>query len=145
MLKLCNQSCGRVVLIRSILYWSCCQIPCIFNWWGRDGLWWPALSCHWLSRTRCGQYLLSVKWIIYGILFLHLSASSLACCCPRTFFDKRLDKLPWTSFMSNLLFLQMIISRSVLVSANDYPCGVWGLGLTTCSLYDGPLLSLYLK
>ena len=41
----------------------------------RDGLWWSALSGHWLFCTGCCQYLLNVKCLIYGLLFLQLSTS----------------------------------------------------------------------
>ena len=34
---------------------------------------WPALSGHWLSCTGYWHYLLCMKWLMYGILLLHLS------------------------------------------------------------------------
>ena len=52
---------------------------------GRDGLWWPAFSGHWLFCAVCWQCLLSMKWLMFGILFLHLS-TSLWCFCPRISF-----------------------------------------------------------
>ena len=107
------------------------------DWWGvplvlfiftdrdRDGLWWPALSGHWLSCTGCCQYLLNTKYLMYGPLllqFVHL---------PRTFFLKNgLGYFPWTSFVSHLHTILRIISRSV--------SGGW----TTCLLCNGPILVL---
>ena len=41
----------------------------------RDGIWWPALSKHWLCCTGCCQYLLNMKYLRYGILSLHFSTS----------------------------------------------------------------------
>ena len=44
---------------------------------GMDGLWWPALSGHWLSCTGCCQYLLNMKYLMYGLLSLLLSPPSM--------------------------------------------------------------------
>ena len=66
----------------------------------RDGLWWPALPGHWLSFTGFCQYLLYMKCLMYGLLFLQLS-TSLGCFHPRTFFLKKTD---WTSFYVPLLY-----------------------------------------
>ena len=54
----------------------------------RDGLRWPALSRNWLSCTRCWLYLLTMKWVMWRTLFLHIS-HSLGCFCPRTIFTKK--------------------------------------------------------
>ena len=53
---------------------------------GKGGLWWPVPSEHWLFYTGCWRYLLSMKWLMYGLLFLHFP-TSLWCLCPRTIFD----------------------------------------------------------
>ena len=45
------------------------------------------LSGHWLSCSACYQYLLNMKCLMYGLLFLQLS-TSLGCFCPWTFFLK---------------------------------------------------------
>ena len=34
--------------------------------WGRDSLWWHALSRYWLSCTRCWQYFPCMKWLMYA-------------------------------------------------------------------------------
>ena len=59
----------------------------------RDGLWWPAHSGHWLSCTGCWQYLLGIKWLMYGLLFLYLS-TSLGYFCPWISFWK----MDWTCY-----------------------------------------------
>ena len=93
--------------------------------------------------TGCWQYLPSMKWLMYGILFLRLS-TSLGCFCPQTFFSQNgLDKLVKTSFMSDLYTKLRIISRSVPGLVTDSPCSVWGFKQTSCLLCDGPLLGLY--
>ena len=109
----------------------------------KDSLWWPALSRHWLSWTGCCQYLLNMKYLMYGLLFLQLSIS-LGCFCLWTFFLKNgLDQFPWTSY---ILYLQIILSRRIIRSVSGLttysPCGVWGRGWTTCLLCDGPILGL---
>ena len=58
------------------------------NWWGKDVLWWHTLSRHWLPCAGYWQYLLRMKWIMYGILFL-CSSASLGCFWPRSFFYKQ--------------------------------------------------------
>ena len=56
-------------------------------------------------------------------------------------FEKNgLDKLSWTSFISDLLL--RIIITGVPGLATDCPCGVWDHGWTIYFLYDGPLLGL---
>ena len=124
-----------------------CGMWSVYRWLvmgGRGGSWWPVLSEHWLSYTGCWRYLPSMKWLMYGILFLHLSTSPW-CFCPRTIFakknnqtktikqqqpnnkKKRLDKLPRTSFIPDLLIIQGIINRSVPYFTTDSPCGVCGV------------------
>ena len=91
---------------------------------------------------RVFTQLLYLKWLIYVILFLRLP-TSLGCLRPWTFFSNNgLDKLPWTSFISDLHTKLNTISGSVPGLATDSPCGVWGLEWTACLLYDGPLLAL---
>ena len=84
-----------------------------FDWWGvplilfvltdgeRDGLWWTALSGHWLSCTGCCQYLLNMNCLMYGLLLLK-----------------------WTSFISYLHTIPRKISRNVSGLATNSPCGV---------------------
>ena len=55
----------------------------------RHDLRWPALSGHWLSCTECWLYLLRMKLLMYGTLFLHIS-TSLGCFCPQTIFTKKI-------------------------------------------------------
>ena len=70
------------------------------------------------------MYSLSIKWLMYVILFLHLS-TSLGCFCPWAIFSQNeLDKLPWTSFVSGIYTKLVIISRSDQCLATDSPCGV---------------------
>ena len=59
---------------------------------GRDGLRRSALSANWLSCIGCLLYLLSMKWLMCGTLFLHIST---LLGCPRTVFSKK--KPDWTS------------------------------------------------
>ena len=83
-----------------------------------------------MERFKC--------WICFG----HLSAS-LGCFCPRTSFSKiRMDKLPWTYFISDLHTKLKIINRSVPGLATDSSCGVCGHGWPTCLLYAGPVSGL---
>ena len=58
-------------------------------------------------------------------------------------FEKRIRKLPCISFISHLHIKLRMISRSVPGLAIDSPRDVRGRGLTTCLLYDGPLLALW--
>ena len=67
--------------------------------------------------------------------FIHLYPRAL-------FLNNGLDNIQWTSFISDLYIKLMIISRRVTGFATGSPCGVWGRELTTCLLYDGPLLGL---
>ena len=82
-------------ILTCTLYW--CMIYFLkSDWWGvpivsfllidgeRGGLCWLVLSWHWLLFTRCCQYLLNMKCLLYGLLFLQLS-SSLDCFRPRSF------------------------------------------------------------
>ena len=56
-------------------------------------VWWPVLSDHRLSCIGYWQYLFSMKWLLYGILFLH-SSISVGCFRPRIFFRTlKLDTL----------------------------------------------------
>ena len=86
-------------------------------------------------------------WLMFGILFLHLS-TSLGCLCPQTFFlNSGLDKyIPiyrqWAFFISDLYTKIRLISRSVSGFATGSSCGIWDRGWNTCRLYDGPLLGL---
>ena len=110
---------------------------------GRDGLWWPDLSDHWLSCAGCWQYL--PERLMYGILFWHLWTSS-GCFHPRTFFlINWLGKLPWTSCESDLHTKLWLISMVIPSLATGSPCAVWGRRWTTCLLYGVPLLSLLFK
>ena len=43
-----------------------------------DGLWWPALSGHWLSYTGCCQYLFDMKCLMYGLPPYDVSAHGLS-------------------------------------------------------------------
>ena len=84
----------------------------MFDWWERNDLWWPALSGHWLSCTGCCQYLLIMKCLIHGLLFLHLST---------------IDFL-YIIFTNKLSIIRRRVSGLATVS----PCSVWGHGWTTC-------------
>ena len=52
---------------------------------GSDGIWWPALSGHRLFCNVCWQEVFSIKWLIYGILFLHSSTSPWRFCHEHSF------------------------------------------------------------
>ena len=109
----------------------------------RDSLWWPAFSGHWLSSDGCYQYLLDMRCLMYGLMFLRLS-TSLGSFHPRTFFG--LDSLDWTGSHGPLYirftYYIQYNQRECCVSglATDSPCGVLGRGWTTCLLGDGPIL-----
>ena len=108
-----------------------------------DGRWWPALSGHCLSWTGCCQYLLNMKCLTCGLLFLQLS-TSLWCFRPRTSFLKNGSHwYTWTSFISYLHTILRIISRSASGLAIDSPWGVWDCGWTTCLLCGGPISGLF--
>ena len=70
-------------------------------------------------------------WLMFWILFLHLS-TSLGCFCPRTI-----------SHISDLHNKLRILSRSVSGFITGSPCCVWGRRWTTCVLYDDPFSGLY--
>ena len=96
----------------------------------------------WPFCTRYWQYLLNMKWLMYGIRFLQLFVS-LRCFYPRAFYWKNgLGKLPWKSFISDVHTKIRMISRSIPVITTDSTYGVWGCGLTTGLLYGGSLLCL---
>ena len=112
----------------------------IFTYGGRDGLWWPALSEHWLYRMLAVFTWLEI--INYGILFPHLS-SCLGFFHPQTFFTNTgLDKSPWTSCKSDLQTKLRITSRNISGLATDSPRSVWGHGWTTDLKYGGSFLGL---
>ena len=142
----------KVLKLRTCVYWNmlwaiiaCCKISekyflsvwvsiilylsiyICFTDGGRDGLRWPALSGHWLSCAGFWLYLLSMKWLMYGILFLHIS-TSLGCFCSWTICQKTY----WTIYL-DLLYMRL---------SKWFPWGVWGRGWTTFLLYDGPPLGL---
>ena len=81
--------------------------------------------------------------LTYTLGFLYISYSGSAnaqlpgCICPWTFsLNFRLNKFPLDSFFT---FPTRIFYREVPGFAIDCPCRVWCSGLTTCSLYVGPL------
>ena len=83
----------------------------------------PRTSANLISYFCC-HYLFNMECLMYGLLFLQLS-TFLGYFRPRTFFLKNgLDRSPWTSFISYLHTIVGIISRNVLGSATDFPCGV---------------------
>ena len=104
-------------------------------WWGKG---WPALSGHWLSCTRCWLYLLGMKWLMSGTLFLHISTfvSMKWLMCGTLFLHKstsvgsfrknRWDKLPQTSFIWDWHTILRIISRGVPGLATDSPSSIRG-------------------
>ena len=98
-----------VWLVGCSLVFICIEM---FDWWERNDLWWPALSGHWLSCTGCCQYLLNMKCLIHGLLFLHLST---------------IDFL-YIIFTNK----PSIIRKRVSGFATDSPCSVWGHGWSTC-------------
>ena len=54
-----------------------------------------------------------MKWLMYGILFLH-AFSSLCCFCPLTFFSNNvLDNLPWSSFITDSNIKLSIINKRI--------------------------------
>ena len=55
---------------------------------------------HWLSCTGCWQYLLNMKLLMYGLLFMNLFAS-LRCFCPRTVFLET-GLVQWASYLTYL-------------------------------------------
>ena len=55
---------------------------------------------------------------------------------------KRIGLVSIDLFISYLHTLLVIINRSVSGLATDSPCGVWGRGLTTCLLCNGPILGV---
>ena len=91
------------------------------------------LSRHWLSYPGCWQPLPIMYWLMFGMLFLFLT-TSLACFS--TDFAFRITDLTSCHGPHNY----MLYIRGVWGLANDYPCGVWGRGWTTCLLHDIPLL-----
>ena len=98
-------------------------------------------SCQ-IMITLCWWYLLNMKWMMYGILFLHLS-TFLKCFCPRTTFAKRLmGNLSRTLSIAYLNIILRTICRSFPGLTTEPPCGLWDRGWTNCLLYDGPFLGL---
>ena len=117
--------------------------PTVFQ--GFEVRWLPSprasiqLAKKWLTRSN----VVSMKWFLYGTLFLHISTSQ-GCFGARTIITKK-QIAQVTSDLFHIRDLQTIIkiiSRGVAGVATDYPCSVWGRGWTTCLLYDGPLLGL---
>ena len=68
-------------------WWGLALISFALTDWERDRLWWPTLSGYWLPSTGCCQYLLNMKYLMYGLPCLQLS-NSLGCFRPRNFFIK---------------------------------------------------------
>ena len=83
-----------------------------------------------------------MTWLIFGILFLHLSTSLGCFSLLRFFLNNRLDYIQWASFISYLYTKIRIIRSRVQYFTPGSPCGIWGLGWSTYLLYDGPLLGL---
>ena len=80
----------------------------------------------------------NVEYEFCVILFLHLSIS-LGCFCPRTFVcNNGLNKIPRTSFLSDMFIKLRIINRGASDLATVSPCWVWGHGWTICLLYGNP-------
>ena len=71
---------------------------------------------HWLSCTGCCQYLLNMKCLMYGLLFLQLSTP---------LFEKRIG-LVYMDLLYIIFTILRIISRGVSGLTTDSPCGVWG-------------------
>ena len=109
---------------------------------GRDGLWWLALSGHWLSYTGCWQSLLVMYWLYVW------DAVSIFNHPPRMFvsMDFAFRIMDWKCCHGpHLHAILRIISRSVSGLATDSPCGVWGRGWTTSLLHDSPLFGSRFK
>ena len=123
------------------------------KWWGmwfvyrsltdgeRGNLWWPALSLILIVLYRCWLYLLGMKLLISGTLFLNRS-TSLGWICPRTILMKN-GLLHRTFSIWDLHTILRIISRGFPGFRTYYPCGVWGRGWGTCLLYDDPIFGLF--
>ena len=62
---------------------------------------------------------------MFGIQFLHLSATLWYFCMLTSFLKNGLGKLPWVFFISNLEAKLSIISITVPGLATDLSCGVW--------------------
>ena len=67
-----------IICIKCLTDWECSYIICLTGR-GRDVIWWPGLSGHWLSCTGCGHYLSSYCIIdIWDTVsrFIHLPSVS---------------------------------------------------------------------
>ena len=89
---------------------------------GRDGLWKPTLSGGRLSCTGCWLYLLSMMWLMYGILFLNLHRPG--CFCPRI--EQYTADFRYISFTYHTKANQQKCSRLL---ATYFPCGFVGPGI----------------
>ena len=83
------------------------------NWWGLSFVFrclddggGEALSRQWLPCTGCWRYSHDMNYLLYGILFLQISAS-LRCFCQRTLFPKTV----WTGWHGHPLYQIYLINQ----------------------------------
>ena len=93
---------------------GCATCFICIDWWGKGGLRWPALSGHWLSCTGRCQYLLNMKCLMYGLLFLQL-CTSLGCFGPRTFFSEKKKKKIQTNKKNKANLRDLIAATSLVI------------------------------
>ena len=145
---------GLVGILTRIVHWYMIYIqisdwwgvPLVFmyiqmsNWWEKG---WTMVVCpfrDWLSCTGCCQYLLNMKCLIYGLLFLHVS-TSWGCFFPRTF----LLKPGWSSYHGPLLYHIYILNQQECFRLSNW-FSLWWFGVIDeplATLCGGPILGSY--
>ena len=97
---------------------------------------------HVLYCTGCWQYLLSTKWLLYGMLFLHFTVS-LGCFCPRTLILKK----QIGQVAMDLIYISYVITegKSSRVIMLLILFAVFGPRMIIFLLCGGPFLGLYFQ
>ena len=122
----------------------------MFNWWGMSfvlhgltdvGGGWPLeayLSGHWLSCSGCWQYLLNMKYAMYGILFLFYPSP-----CDVSVHELPFSKIDWTNCHGPSLYQIYIlnsananITYSGSGSKEDRSSLLWPVNIETISNWD---------